>query len=120
MLSGDGSMHITILNAVKFGPSENNGASPQLELLEKFKKIDDLNPPGWKPIGDFSTKEIVGRRLLAYRIYRMDPTRPTIAAVYYLAGPGYIVTFTVASTRSIDATHAVMEPIFGSLNWLGR
>jgi hypothetical protein len=92
----------------------------RVELLERFKKIDHLNPPGWKPVGDFSTKEIIGRRLLAYRVYRINPARPTIAVVYYLVAPRYIVTFTVASTRSIDATNAVMEPIFGSLNWLEK
>jgi tetratricopeptide (TPR) repeat protein/CHAT domain-containing protein len=119
--SGDRSMLMIAANAVKIGPpteqrGQNNDDSLPLDLVEKYKKLDPLGQK-MEPIGDYSTRKIDGRRVLVYRPYRMNPS--TIVGLYYVVAPNYIVTITVTSKRSIEAMHAVMEPIIASLNWLG-
>jgi tetratricopeptide (TPR) repeat protein len=119
--SGDRSMLMIAANAVKIGPpteqrGQHNDDSLPLDLVEKYKKLDPLGQ-NIEPIGDYRTRKIDGRRLLVYRTYRMNPS--TIVVLHYVVAPNYIVTITVTSKRSIDATHAAMGPIIASLNWLG-
>jgi CHAT domain-containing protein/tetratricopeptide (TPR) repeat protein len=120
ILSGDRSILMVAANAVKIGPpteqrGQNNDDSLPLDLVEKYKKLDPLGQK-IEPIDDYSTRKINDRRLLVHRAYRMNPS--TIVVLYYVVAPNYIVTITVTSKRSIDAMHAVMEPIIASLNWL--
>ena len=118
--SGDRSMLIAPGGIITIGPpptGEDNDAVVAT-ALDEIKKRQPTVINQLELVSDFSTKQIDDGRRLVRRVHRMNPS--TIFVQYYIAGSRYIVSFTVTSKRGIDATSAVMEPIFASLKWLGK
>jgi hypothetical protein len=120
MYSGDRSMLFAPGGIMMIGPppaGENNDAVVA-SALNEIKKSQPAMINQLELVSDFTTKQINDGRLLVRRVHRMNPS--TIFVQYYIAGQRYVISVTVTSKRGIDATSAVMEPIFASLKWLGK
>jgi hypothetical protein len=125
MSTKDGSMLIIPLNYLKLkqekpGQEGSSRAETIAKVVEQIKTdIQDSQAKiGMTLVRDFITKDLGQARSLMRAVYRMNET--TIVTVYFVIGPNYVVPFHIASKHDIDATTALLDPVFGSLKWIGQ
>jgi hypothetical protein len=125
MRTKDGSMQIIPLNYFKLNqekPGQEGSSSTETiaTVVERIKtNIQDSRAKiGITLIRDFIIKDLGQARSLMRAVYRMNET--TIVTVYFVVGSNYVVPFNIASKHDIDATTALLDPVFESLKWIGR